>query len=117
MAELTQTEFEMLYLRRSVEDCEFILELLKADGEITVVPDRFGGCDRCAEEVQVGREEEARDRREGQAPDRREGQAQDALEVEPCLHRRSTGGHTVPNQQGGRGSSLNRISLTETSLF
>jgi len=58
-----------------------------------------------------------RDRREGQAPDRREGQAQDALEVEPCLHRRSTGGHTVPNQQGGRGSSLNRISLTETSLF
>ena len=39
MAELTQTEFEMLYLRRSVEDCEFILDLLKADGEITVVPD------------------------------------------------------------------------------
>ena len=39
MAELTQTEFEMLYLRRSVEDCEFILDILKADGEITVVPD------------------------------------------------------------------------------
>ena len=39
MAELTQTEFEMLYLRRSVEDCEFILDTLKADGEITVVPD------------------------------------------------------------------------------
>jgi hypothetical protein len=42
VAELTQTEFEMLYLRRSVEDCEFILELLKADGVITVVPDRLG---------------------------------------------------------------------------
>lgn len=39
MAELTQTEFEMLYLRRSVEDCEFILDMLKVDGEITVVPD------------------------------------------------------------------------------
>ena len=39
MAELTQTEFEMLYLRRSIEDCEFILETLKADGKITVVPD------------------------------------------------------------------------------
>jgi hypothetical protein len=39
VAELTRTEFEMLYLRRSVEDCEFILDLLKADGEITVVPD------------------------------------------------------------------------------
>ena len=39
MAELTRTEFEMLYLRRSVEDCEFILDLLKADGEITVEPD------------------------------------------------------------------------------
>jgi hypothetical protein len=42
VAELTQTEFEMLYLRRSVEDCEFILDMLKADGEITVVPDRLG---------------------------------------------------------------------------
>ena len=39
MAELTQTEFEILYLRRSLEDCEFILDMLKADGEITVVPD------------------------------------------------------------------------------
>jgi hypothetical protein len=39
VAELTQTEFDMLYLRRSVEDCEFILEALKVDGEITVVPD------------------------------------------------------------------------------
>ena len=39
MAELTQTEFDMLYLRRSVADCEFILDTLKADGQITVVPD------------------------------------------------------------------------------
>ena len=40
MAQLTQTEFEMLYLRcRSFEDCEFILDMLNADGEITVVPD------------------------------------------------------------------------------
>jgi hypothetical protein len=39
VAELTQTEFEMLYLRRSLEDCEFIFDLLKADGTITVVPD------------------------------------------------------------------------------
>jgi hypothetical protein len=39
VAELTQTEFDMLYLRRSIEDCEFILEALKADGKITVVPD------------------------------------------------------------------------------
>ena len=38
MAELTHTE--LLYLRRSVEDCEFILEALKADGKITVVPDQ-----------------------------------------------------------------------------
>ena len=97
--------------------CEFILDMLKADGEITVVPDPSGDATAARKKSKSAAKKKPATGAKGQAPDRREGQAQDALEVEPCLHRRSTGGHTVPNQQGGRGSSLNRISLTETSLF
>ena len=96
--------------------CEFILDMLKADGEITVMPDPSADATAARKKSKSAAKKPATGAK-GQAPDRREGQAQDALEVEPCLHRRSTGGHTVPNQQGGRGSSLNRISLTETSLF
>ena len=73
MAELTQTEFDMLYLRRSVEDCEFILDSAEGGRRDHRRARTSGGGDSCAEEVQVQLAEEARDRRKGQAP-----------EVEPC---------------------------------
>ena len=87
MAELTQTEFEMLYLRRSVEDCEFILEMLKADGEITVVPDPSADATAARKKSKSAAKKKPATGAKGQAPDRREGQAQDALEVEATAAR------------------------------